>query len=43
MCGNDSKPVCKGGKVYKNFCSAFCNGCSADELHECGSYKSYHE
>lgn len=41
MCSKDSKPVCKGKQIYKNFCDAFCNGCSADELSECGSSKRY--
>lgn len=35
MCGKDFNPVCKGKKSYKNFCQAFCEGCSGEEVHSC--------
>lgn len=43
MCSKESKPVCQGSKMYKNFCDAFCHGCSADDLHDCNSRSSYHD
>ena len=41
MCAKDSKPLCRGKDTYKNFCDAFCNGCSADDLDDCDSDHAY--
>lgn len=35
MCGDEDKPVCKNGKLYKNFCRAFCEGIKGDDLEDC--------
>ena len=42
MCPKIFKPVCKGKKTFNNYCEAFCEGCSADELTECDSDHPFH-